>query len=1034
MNPPNDDLDADPRVVLDDLLEHRSDDPVPAEATMPERVLAVLVCHNGDQFLPRALQAIAALETKPDWLVAVDVGSTDVSLTLLRGDGSPVNEILSVPGGTGFSLAVHTGVDAAGASDWVWVLHDDCAPEPTALRELLAAAAEQPSIGVLGPKVLGWDEPRRLLELGISISRSGRRHTGLESGEQDQGQHDGQRDVLAVGSPGQLVRREVWDRLGGFDKALRLFRDDVDFGWRANLAACRVVVVTNAVIHHAEAVTHGRRRIGDRRIHREDRASGLYVLLVNSTPWALLPRWLWLMLVSLIRAVGFLVGKSPQEAAGEIGAFGQVLLRPGPILRGRRSRKRRRVVSQRSLRDLFPAPGQQLRQTAETLVGALTVNEEVQPSSILETGPADEDIDSFVVTGSGRLRRLVRRPGTLLFLGLLTFSLIAWRGLYRDGVLHGGALLPVPRGTSDIWSTYLASWHPVSVGSPVVAHPSMAVFGGLAWLLLGKATWVVPVIMVVGPALAGLITFWLLKSFAVSTRLRLWAAAAYALNPALLSAVMQGRWGTVIVAVLLPLLGLAVARACGVRRPPSGRAAAVVALLLSVIFAVAPVLLVPLMVLVAVVGMRVATGKAARLQLLAALCAPGLLLASWVPQVIADPSLLLLESGVPLAVSDTPPWHVLLLNPGGLAALPLLLGGGIVLAGVASVVRARDVRAVRFALLAAGLGLGWALVVVSVQVTPSFSAVPVAPWPGSSLVLAAAGLVGAAAIAARASGRRLETRALSWRQPTLAVVTLIAVVTPLFAAVWWIDRGTAGPIDRGFASPLPAFVRAQSQLPSQIRTLVLKPGDGRLTYTLLRQRDAQFGDVEISPPAARMTDLDAVVADLASGRGSAPVDRLAQYAVQYILAVPPVDEGLEVALDSAPGLLRVANPGESSLWRIERPTGRLRVVDSDGSSTVLPSDPIDTETSVPAGVSDRILEMAELEDPGWRATTLDSDLPKRTVAGWSQGFDVTAAAGDVTIEHQNPFRTMLFWLQLVVLVIVLVIALPSRRRDQDTVV
>ena len=84
MNPPNDDLDADPRVVLDDLLEHRSDDPVPAEATMPERVLAVLVCHNGDQFLPRTLQALAALETKPDWLVAVDVGSTDDSLTWLR--------------------------------------------------------------------------------------------------------------------------------------------------------------------------------------------------------------------------------------------------------------------------------------------------------------------------------------------------------------------------------------------------------------------------------------------------------------------------------------------------------------------------------------------------------------------------------------------------------------------------------------------------------------------------------------------------------------------------------------------------------------------------------------------------------------------------------------------------------------------------------------------------------------------------------------------------------------------------------------
>ena len=155
--------------------------------------------------------------------------------------------------------------------------------------------------------------------------------------------------------------------------------------------------------------------------------------------------------------------------------------------------------------------------------------------------------------------------------------------------------------------------------------------------------------------------------------------------------------------------------------------------------------------------------------------------------------------------------------------------------------------------------------------------------------------------------------------------------------------------------------------------------------------------------------------------------------MQYVLAVPPVDPNLEVALDSAPGLLRVANPGESSLWRIERPTGRLRVVDREGGTSVLPADPVDTVTTVPAGLSDRVLEMAELEDPGWEATQ-GSDLPERIVAGWSEGFVLSASAGDVSIEHTNPMRSVLFSVQLVLLVIVVVIALPSRRRDTDTVV
>ena len=84
-------------MVLHAVLAHPSDERDAAAAAPPERVLAVLVCHNGEQFLPRALHALTALETKPDWLIAVDVGSTDDSLTVLQAGGSPVNQIITVP-------------------------------------------------------------------------------------------------------------------------------------------------------------------------------------------------------------------------------------------------------------------------------------------------------------------------------------------------------------------------------------------------------------------------------------------------------------------------------------------------------------------------------------------------------------------------------------------------------------------------------------------------------------------------------------------------------------------------------------------------------------------------------------------------------------------------------------------------------------------------------------------------------------------------------------------------------------------------
>ena len=145
-----------------------------------------------------------------------------------------------------------------------------------------------------------------------------------------------------------------------------------------------------------------------------------------------------------------------------------------------------------------------------------------------------------------------------------------------------------------------------------------------------------------------------------------------------------------------------------------------------------------------------------------------------------------------------------------------------------------------------------ALALESVAVTPSTSAQPVAPWSGAVLMLAVAAALVAAAVAARGSRARFSRATFTWRQPLFAVVVLLAVVSPLVWGVTWLGRGATDPLDRGSANPLPAFVRAQSALPEQIRTLVLEPADGRLAYTVLRSRDARWGDVETAPPVDRL--------------------------------------------------------------------------------------------------------------------------------------------------------------------------------------
>src|SRR3954447_25545893 len=227
--------------------------PAPSSPADRPTVVAGGGAPPGTRWLPGLRAALDAQTRPPDVVVAADTSAPDDANHTLAAlvDWLGAGRVVDLPARIGYGAAVQAALGRAGrqgdGSTHLWLLHDDCAPAPEALEQLLAETARDPQVAVAGPKVLGLGDRRLLLEAGVTISRSGRRETGLERREQDQGQHDGTRAVLAVGTAGMLVRRDAWDALDGLDPLLPLFRDDVDLGWRANLAGHRVVVVTDAV-------------------------------------------------------------------------------------------------------------------------------------------------------------------------------------------------------------------------------------------------------------------------------------------------------------------------------------------------------------------------------------------------------------------------------------------------------------------------------------------------------------------------------------------------------------------------------------------------------------------------------------------------------------------------------------------------------------------------------------------------------------------------------------------------------------------
>jgi len=1040
------------------------------EPPAPVVVTAVVVAHDGARWLPGLVAAVAAQDRPPDVVVAADTGSTDGSAGRLvdwLGPGSVAACDRAAGFGAAVTAALQVGRATSTAPDWLWLLHDDCVPQPGALAALLTEVARDPSIAVAGPKVraLGADAGL-LLEVGVTISRSGRRETMLERRERDQGQHDGVHRVLAVGTAGMLVRRDVWDQLGGFDPRLPLLRDDVDLGWRANLAGHRVVCVTDAVVGHAEAATRRRRQVhaGRHRLHRLDRQHALHVLLANLPLLHLPVALVALTLSSLVRSLGYLVGKLPRHAADELGALLSVVGRPDRLVAARRRRRRTRRVPARSvLRLLAPrsAGVRHLMETAALVTGTGagdvaggrhrgTAHGPARPGTAApSTGPTSEEDEDLPSWGTGLLRRFVLRPSVGVVVALAFVALLAARSLVGDGRLLGGALLPAPDHAADLWRAYVSAWHPVGVGSDTLAPPYLAVLAALS-TVLGSPERATDLVLLGVVPLAGATAYLAARRVVATVAVRVWAAATYALLPPTLGAVAAGRLGTAVLAVLLPLVGLTAVRALGLdprRGPGSTRAAWGTALLLGVATAFVPGVA-GLVLALALLALIVLRGRDL-LRLAVLVVVPVALLLPWLPALVADPQLLLLEAGLPgpaLSDADPEPLSLVLLHPGGPGALPWVLTAPLLLLALAALLRPDRRRPVLAGWVLAGVGLVAAVLQSRADVTAPTLEDPVPAWPGPALLLAGAGLVLAAATGAQGARARVTGSSFGWRQPAAAVLAALALVMPLVLAGWWAVAGAGDPLDRRDPVLLPAFVAAEGDQPARPRTLVLRArGPGDLTYALLRSEGPRTGDAEVAPPASATTALDRVVADLASGRGGDAAARLVHYGVRFVLLARPADPAVARAVDAVPGMVRVSGAGGTVLWRVDYRTGRLRllpagapVVGPDGAppdARLVPAGQVRASADLPRarGAADRLLVLADPRDDGWRATVDGQPLEGRAYDGWAQAFVVPRGGGRLSLGHDQGLRSLLLWVQLAGVVLVAVLALPQVRTEEDEI-
>ncbi len=557
----------------------------PTPVTTP--VSAVVVTHGRTPYLATTLAALAAQTRRPLRVLLVDVGdAVDGSLPDLLtstfvaagGEATPTLRVVHTPGVRTFGHAVRRALDAddALATSWVWLLHDDSAPAPTALAELVRAVGHARSVAVAGVKQRTWTDPERLLEVGVRTSRSGRRMTDVEPGELDQGQHDGRVDVLGVGIAGALVRRDVWDHLGGTDPLLGPFGDGFDLSRRARLAGHRVIVVPSAVVRHAQAGYLGLRaaqvvgapvdRDGDGEDDRADprrsfaarRRALLHTRLV-SAPLLLVPLVaVMAVAAAAVRALCQIAVKQPGMALDEVRAALSALARPDGVVRSRLRDSRSRRVPRRALRPLQADWRDVWSQARDRRLARAEARRVV-------TAPSELELRELAGLATRRRTGLAVVVALLLVVaGVALGPLVA--AVAGGGHLVGRALLPSSARLGELWSAATTGWVAGGLGAPGPADALLTALAVPTALVGGSSATAVTVLLLGSVVLAGVGAWAAAGAATRSVGVRAWAAVVWAGAPALLLGLGDGRLGAVVAHVALPWVALGLARGIGVQR------------------------------------------------------------------------------------------------------------------------------------------------------------------------------------------------------------------------------------------------------------------------------------------------------------------------------------------------------------------------------------------------------------------------------------------------------------------------------------
>ncbi|MDQ2649457.1 MAG: glycosyltransferase family 2 protein [Actinomycetota bacterium] len=501
---------------------------------MAPPVVAVVVAHNPGDWFEETMRSLVDQDYPNLSILVIDAGSDDeVKPRVAR--TAPAAFVRRLEDNPGFGAAANELLEVVDGATFYVICHDDVALAPDAVRVMLEEAFRS-NAAVVGPKLVDWDDPRRLLQIGEGSDHAGYAVPLVERGELDQEQHDAVRDVFSIPGACTLVRADLFAEIGGFDEGIDYFLDDVSLCWRTHVAGARVIVAPDARVRHLEALA-ARRPADDRR--RLQTRHRLRVLLSSTSFAGLLFALPKLIVVNLLEFVYTLIVGRTRNARDIVAAWTWNLRRIGELREARQHVNGFRRVPDREVRNFMTR-------------GSARLNQFVRG----QLGGGEDRLAGWARTGrdaAGALRSGALRFSFAAWGGVLLLLLAGSRHLITRGVPAVGELVPFSSSPVDLLRTFASGWRTAGLGSEAPAPTAFGLFGVGGFVFVG-AMGALRTVVTVGLIPLGAFGIYRLAGPLGSRYAQIAALLTYVANPLPYNALANGQWGALALYAAVPTM------------------------------------------------------------------------------------------------------------------------------------------------------------------------------------------------------------------------------------------------------------------------------------------------------------------------------------------------------------------------------------------------------------------------------------------------------------------------------------------------